>query len=119
MNWTDIFTSAIITRLTLKLCIHCRQSIDYSMMKMEKLKRKSETPVKEPTKRPRTGSESNPSVAENLKTESQPPPEISFGVNPSPHAEMLAAPLGGLPIHFWVNNRAVTLFAQVDVHYLC
>jgi hypothetical protein len=86
-------------------------------MKMDKsLKRKAESASSESLKRPRASSNTSaPAKTSSENQPPQPPPQISFGVNPSPNAGILSAPLGGLPFHTWVNLNAVALFAQVDV----
>jgi hypothetical protein len=72
------------------------------MQSDNKLKRQLQPPSKEPSKRARTTS---PTTAA----------EITFRVNPSPDAEKLVTPLHGLPLHRYVNLRAVALFAEVNV----
>jgi len=78
--------------------------------KSEKPKRKAELGPPEPSvKRPRADSASS--------TSQKAPPEIPFGINPSPNAITLAKGLHGEPFYKWVNLRAVELFQQIEVDY--
>jgi|SRR5271163_1139005 len=75
-------------------------------------KRRSEA-AEETSKRARAGSSSAPSTSK-AAVAAKPIVQIPFGVNPSPHVEILSQPLCGSPLYLWVNPEAATLFAQIE-----
>jgi hypothetical protein len=91
------------------------------MVKLDKLKRKSEAPVAaEPAKRARANSgasgTSKPHASEP-EVAVGPPGTIPFGVNPSPFAATLGRLINGMPLYSYVHLYTVQLFQQVDVSF--